>query len=1033
MKRLAEFLKIHPGEGRMAALLMALMLCAAAGSSIGGASIDALFFARFGVEFLPYLYVALGVVTFLNLMAVTVLLGRVSRERLYLALPLVLALILVGERALIALNLNWFYPVVWLGKDVMNALQGLVVWGLAGRLCDTRQAKRLFPLFTSGTILGTVIGSSSTPFLVRWLHSENMLLVWAGALGAAFVISGVLVGRARTGAPARPSRRAAGSRRRTSLSQPLKDSFKEMQQGYHFVRHSPLLRWISVAAVLFSVLWFSLLLPFSRAATERFPEADALASFFATFQSLFTVAALLTSLFLANRLFARFGLMNMLLVYPAIYFAGFSVLALLAIFPVLVVSRFVKLVWSQGIAETVWQALFNVIPPERRDQTRAFINGVPGQAGIVIAGLILVVGDRALQPQQLYFIGLGAAALTLFTLWRAKRAYHGALVEALRAGQPQIFFSEEEPFGGFQQDAAAVAAVVAGLSHPDPAIRRVSVEILGHLSVPQAAAALVGVLRDPEAQVRASALRGLARAHASAALLDVAACLNDPEPDVREQAVEALRQLVAQPQAIVEHVRPLLDDPDPCVRARAALALLRAGPALEAEEALKALSAAEAVEARVEGMRALGEWGAVHIFDLAAGGLRDPFPPVRQEAAQALPRIDAARAVDPLIRALGDHDRSVREAAASALGQIGASALPQTVAALSDPALEGGALRALERLPVQPAAAALRAYVRDESATALRYHDLLRHIAPEDGDDRLRLLAESLHSKAQRHAAHALRVIGLLGDRAAMALAIENLNSRDAHQRANALETLEAAGEAEVVRPLLRVWETGEAPATPSDGVLLRVMQDADAWLRACAALAAHGTADSQLRSTLTQLAQSDPDEIVREAAASALPGGHTMDTLPTLSLMERILFLRRVPIFADLPPADLKQVAAIAAERFYPDGETITAQGDPGDEMYIIVSGEVRVMTETGEGIEVEVARRKPGEYVGEMAIISREPRMATLAALGEVRTLCIDQKQFESLLRERPEISLAVMRVLCARLKERPGPGRLQPQPQA
>ena len=52
--------------------------------------------------------------------------------------------------------------------------------------------------------------------------------------------------------------------------------------------------------------------------------------------------------------------------------------------------------------------------------------------------------------------------------------------------------------------------------------------------------------------------------------------------------------------------------------------------------------------------------------------------------------------------------------------------------------------------------------------------------------------------------------------------------------------------------------------------------------------------------------------------------------------------------------------------------------------------------------------------------AIISQEPRIATLITTGVVRTLCIDPKQFEGILRERPEISLAVMRVLCRRLKE-------------
>ena len=84
-------------------------------------------------------------------------------------------------------------------------------------------------------------------------------------------------------------------------------------------------------------------------------------------------------------------------------------------------------------------------------------------------------------------------------------------------------------------------------------------------------------------------------------------------------------------------------------------------------------------------------------------------------------------------------------------------------------------------------------------------------------------------------------------------------------------------------------------------------------------------------------------------------------------------------------------------------------------------VSGEVRVVAAGGDGQALELARRTPGEYVGEMAILSQEPRMASLVASGGVRTLCIDQKQFEGILRERPETSLAVIQVLCARLRER------------
>ena len=60
---------------------------------------------------------------------------------------------------------------------------------------------------------------------------------------------------------------------------------------------------------------------------------------------------------------------------------------------------------------------------------------------------------------------------------------------------------------------------------------------------------------------------------------------------------------------------------------------------------------------------------------------------------------------------------------------------------------------------------------------------------------------------------------------------------------------------------------------------------------------------------------------------------------------MERILSLRRVPLFSGFTPADLKQVAAITGEHYFVDGDLIAGQDEPGDEMFIIVSGKVKVV----------------------------------------------------------------------------------------
>ena len=143
------------------------------------------------------------------------------------------------------------------------------------------------------------------------------------------------------------------------------------------------------------------------------------------------------------------------------------------------------------------------------------------------------------------------------------------------------------------------------------------------------------------------------------------------------------------------------------------------------------------------------------------------------------------------------------------------------------------------------------------------------------------------------------------------------------------------------------------------------------------------------------------------------------METLATLSPMERVLFLRKVPLFAELAPPDLLPIATIAEEATFADGDAITEQGQPGDVMFVIVSGDVDVVATEPSGRRL-LATRSSGDAVGEMALLTSEPRMAALVARGPVRVLSIGRRNFEAILRERPETSLGVIRVLCQRLAE-------------
>jgi len=1016
--RVGSFLHIRDGEGRLVALMIATMFVPSAGAAIGVSSAESLFLSRVGADALPSLYVALGLVTIVTTLGVTALLGRIAPMRVYLFMPMVLVLLLAGARLLVEVDFDGIYRVLWVTVFLFDTFTRLMLWGIAGISFDTRQAKRLFPLFVAAGILGVTVGGLSTGPLVEQLGTENLLLVWAGTLLLGFVLTRAITrtASAADSSSMRRIRRHRGGR--------VSD---DLQAGFQYVRRSRLMRWIALSAVLFHALYYFLAFPFSKAVELAHPVEDEMTAFLGIFRGVTTGTALLITLLIATRFNARYGLMAGFIVLAVFDLLGFSALSVSSTFMGIVAFRFFHEAWQSGITRTAWFAQFNIVPPVRREQTRMFVNGVCLQAGAMLVGVTLLVSNQLLEAKQLYIIGAVAAGLTLFAVYRAREAYLSALVDALRAGRPQVFSNEEDPFSSFQQDAAAMNVAIAGMSDPDPMVRRVAADILSNLNVPEATPTLVDALADGDVDVRVAVLPALARLNVTSAWDNVVNCLSDPEAEVRTQAVSTLQRLAKGSTNLPMHVQPLLDDPVPSVCAMAAASLLAAGPHKRAEGKLLEMSAADDTDSRIEALKAFGKWGNRAAYGPAEAALDDPQPAVRRAAASALAHIDESRSPETLVNALSDENRSVREAIAASIGAIGLPCLERTVQSLDDPALEEGALLALERLPVGSRADSIRTYALNRVTKALHYHRLwqqTKSLIRQDG--RAQLLADSLHHVAERHGTNALRAIGALGDSRAVALAIDSLNSTDPLQRANAVETLDSIADRDILRPVLRLWEpANEAPVAyshvPPENALRQSLQDEDPWLRACAALVAGGVNKPEIHSLLVDLAQSDPDSTVRETAAAALDGGKPMQTLQTLSLIEQILFLKRVPLFSDLPPGELKQVAAIADEHLFVDGEIMADQNELGDEMYIIVSGLVRVVVSNNGEPDVELARRGAGQYVGEMALISRKPRMARLVAEGDVRTLCIGQKQFEGILRERPETSLAVMRVLSERLRER------------
>ena len=273
-------LRLRPDEGRTVALAVAMSFFVSAGLMIGQSGIEALFFARYGVEKLPVMYLVLGGTMFLTTIGFGVLLARVGRGRACIVVPVAIAALAVAGRVGLAAELSWITQTLWLLQGAGYFLLGLAVWGLAGMVTDTRQAKRSFPLIGAGGVLGYVLGGLATKPLAAALGTPDLLFVWAATL----VVAAFLGGRLLAGHEAGRGGRRGSAERRGRESGPI----EQLRLGFRYVGRSSLMRWLALASVLFSLLFFSLYLPFSRAATERYPQPDELAGFFGLFFGLST-------------------------------------------------------------------------------------------------------------------------------------------------------------------------------------------------------------------------------------------------------------------------------------------------------------------------------------------------------------------------------------------------------------------------------------------------------------------------------------------------------------------------------------------------------------------------------------------------------------------------------------------------------------------------------------------------------------------------------------------------------------------------
>jgi hypothetical protein len=199
--------------------------------------------------------------------------------------------------------------------------------------------------------------------------------------------------------------------------------------------------------------------------------------------------------------------------------------------------------------------------------------------------------------------------------------------------------------------------------------------------------------------------------------------------------------------------------------------------------------------------------------------------------------------------------------------------------------------------------------------------------------------------------------------------------------------------------------------------LLAKVLDDSDDRVRHAAVRAVSGGTSSEMPAL-------DPSVFAQTKHGVGKPNVYaTLDAnaaMASLTVIEKMMLIRQVPIFADLAPDDLEELALIVEERRVETGRDLFREGDPGDAVYLIVKGSVQVIMGGNDGKPERVLNELgAGACIGEMAVLDASPRSATVRATDRTRTLRVPGEGFKRVMSERPEMSQAIVAELVKRMR--------------
>ena len=1039
--------------------LWAAGLMLGSGIMAAKATSDTLLLSRTDLDLLPRLYLIVAAVLFLGGAAYRRIADSYSRTTLAYITPLATAAVLAISWFVVQnVHARWgsiLYLALYCLVELGNATCVISYWTLAGDQFTSTQGKRLFALVGSGVTAGGILGGALVGTITTLVPPDSLLFVAASV----FALQAVVIARGAAGVKGRGAssgRRTAFARRKHAVpSQVAKPvSLSTLVQDRHVRLLALLTMFILMATTLTDYQWKVLV-------ASRYEEAE-LAQFYGVLFVVLNAFALVVQVFVAARIIMRLGNTWSLLCLPAgLLLGSLGILVSPGVAAAVILEGSDRLI-NRTIHNTSMQLQYLPIPVYRRGQVKAFIDGQVRPATKGLGALILLGVGIAFQgyaPREIaWYLSWAVAVLltgSFFVVWRISASYVASMWRS-------IFARLSAPAAEKREDSLALTALDYLYRYGSKNDVLMRLDLLDRLSFENRRLFLKELLKRDEPEILAAALERWGEVARPEEQLSAARWLTHEDAAVRGAAVSVVSR--GPVQDVESILLPLAEDDAPQVRASVAQWLTlsqRENHRLTGRKIIDRLSTSEDPAERKLAARVIGGTTQSDLKNTLTNLLHDKDIEVRVAAIRAVGsgRYDSLR--HTLYDFLTEHD--VQSATMRTLVNLGAivchdaqdyfesygqyfricNQLPSVLAEIDDPqamiALEealiiedltfrrriGMAVLTRQRLGLTD---------REFGETAVQMLDefvsrtlsLNTIVASFYRDNRLRGMYSILLSERQ----YSIEAVGVwlsvsYPDRP-MEDIVRAAHFGDRDQRDTARELLNLVAGKERAR---KIWDALTArmqkvQLSVEDAIVV-AMYDASEWSRIAGAISAVTLNLTQVIPLMELSPAKDLDtpggkhvQEIWQRAIAKLSGTKTdsenRSTEEMWSQVERVMALKAVPLFAGLDSEALWHVASIVAEQHLGTGEQILVEGQPGQALYVLVSGEVTVH----KG-EKELATIGPGEVIGEMGILDDAPASASVTTASDVTVFRLGSGPFYALMASHFEIARAVIGSLTQRLR--------------